>query len=95
MTGATKPGQPEQPTELVYLPRSSWSPIFLATGIALLVLGAFLGWFLLLAGAIVTIAAIATWGGRATRDFLRLPRHQRARPAVLPPMTLGQRGERD
>jgi hypothetical protein len=52
------------------------------------VLGAFLGWFLLALGAVVTIAAVASWGGRAVRDFLRLPRRQRARPAVLPPFTV-------
>jgi hypothetical protein len=91
----TRPGQPEQPTELVYLPRPSLSPVFLACGIAFLALGAFLGWLLLAVGALVTIAAIATWGGRATKEFLRLPRRQRARPAVLPPITLRQPVERD
>jgi hypothetical protein len=90
----TGPGQPEQPTELVYLPRPSWSPIFVGLGIGFLVLGTFLGWLLLLVGAIVTVLALAAWVGGATRDYLRLPRRQRARPAVLPPITVGRR-ERD
>ena len=88
-------GQPEQPTELLYLPRPSWGPAFLAVGIAFLVLGAFLGRFLLAVGAAVTILALASWGGSAAREFLRLPREQRARPAVLPPITLRRAGRRD
>jgi Cytochrome c oxidase subunit IV len=88
-------GRPEEPTELVYLPRGSWAPAFLAAGIALLVLGAFLGWFLLLVGALVTLLALIGWGGRVARDFLRLPRRQRVRPAVLPPMTFRHPVDRD
>jgi hypothetical protein len=39
-------------------------------------------------GLVVAVIAIAAWGGGAARDFLRRPRRQRTRSAVLPPRTL-------
>jgi hypothetical protein len=86
---------PEQPTELVYLPRSSWAPAFVAAGAAFAVLGAFAGRVYAAFGIAVVVIALAVWGGGAARDFLRLPRRQQARSAVLPPITLRRPTDRD
>ena len=80
----------EPPTELVYVPRPSWAPIFLAFGAALAVCGIFAegfmvrGWVWSIIGAVVALAALRGIVGGAVRDFYRLPRRQRVRGAVLP-----------
>jgi len=83
-----------EPGELVYAPRPSWAPAFLALGIALAVCGVFLGEFMLpgwiysLIGAIVALAAVRGMAKGAVRDYYRLPRKQRVRGAVLPVETI-------
>lgn len=79
-----------RPTELVYSPRPSWAPAFLAFGAALAVCGIFAegfmvrGWVYSIIGAVVAIAALLSIIAGARRDFYRLPRRQRVRGAVLP-----------
>lgn len=83
-----------EPGELVYAPRPSWAPAFLALGIALAVCGVFLGEFMLpgwiysLIGAVVALAAVRGMAKGAVRDYYRLPRKQRVRGAVLPVETI-------
>src|SRR3954447_1440166 len=83
-----------EPTELVYLPRSSWGPAFLALGVALLVCGIFAegfmvrGWVWSAIGAIFALPALWSMVRAGIRDFYRLPRRQRTRGAVLPISTL-------
>ena len=83
-----------EPGELVYAPRPSWAPAFLALGIALAVCGVFLGEFMLagwtysIIGAIVALAALRGLAKGAVRDYYRLPRKQRVRGAVLPVETI-------
>jgi len=80
----------DRPTELVYSPRPSWAPAYLAFGVALAVCGIFAegfmvrGWVYAIIGAAVALAALASMIGGARRDFYRLPRRQRVRGAVLP-----------
>ena len=82
------------PSELVYLPKPSWAPAFFAAGIALLVVGLFMGefmlpgWFYSLLGAVIALFALRSMIGIAARDFSRLPRRQRIRGAVLPAATM-------
>jgi hypothetical protein len=83
-----------EPTELVYLPRPSWGPAFLALAAALVVNGIygegfiFRGWVYMVIGAIVALLAAQSMIRTAARDFYRLPRRQRARSAVLPAASL-------
>jgi hypothetical protein len=83
-----------QPTELVYEPRASWAPLFLALGLAIMINGIFAegflfrGWVYSIAGAVIALAAMRSLVAGAVRDFMRLPRRQRARSAVIPPVTL-------
>ena len=82
-----------QATELVYTPRPSWAPIFLALGAALMVNGIFAegflvrGWTYAIVGAVVALVALRVIAVRAARDFMRLPRKQRVRSAVIPPVS--------
>jgi hypothetical protein len=81
-----------QATELIYLPRPSWAPAFFALGAALMVNGIFAegilfrGWVYAIAGAVIALVALRAFAVRAARDFMRLPRRQRVRSAVIPPV---------
>ena len=86
------------PTELVYTPRPSWAPAFFALGAALMVNGIFAegflfrGWVYAIAGAVIALAALRGLAVRAARDFMRLPRRQRVRSAVIPPVSFRRPG---
>jgi hypothetical protein len=82
------------PTELIYLPRPSWAPAFLALGAMLIVNGIygegflFRGWVYMIAGAVVALAALRSMVSGAVHDFFDRPRRQRQRAAVLPAASL-------
>jgi hypothetical protein len=82
------------PTELIYLPRPSWAPAFLALGAMLIVNGIygegflFRGWVYMIAGAVVALAALRSMVSSAVHDFFDRPRRQRQRAAVLPAASL-------
>jgi hypothetical protein len=73
-------------TELVYVPERSWIPIFAAAGLTAVLIGLFAGLVWTIAGAIVLVAAIATWVGRVGLEVSRMPRAQRVSSAVIPPI---------
>jgi hypothetical protein len=83
-----------EPGELVYPPRPSWAPAFFAFGAAGAVCGIFAegfmlrGWIYSIIGVIVLLFALRSMIGNATRDYFRLPRHQKVRGAVLPVETI-------
>jgi hypothetical protein len=83
-----------QPTELVYLPRRSWSPIFLVLGLALVVNGIyaegflFRGWVYLIAGAVIALVALRALISGTAHDFYERPRRQRQSASVLPAASL-------
>jgi hypothetical protein len=83
-----------EPGELVYAPRPSWAPAFLAAGIAVMVGGIYAqgfmvrGWIYSIVGAIVFLAAFRSLVKGAVRDYFRLPRKQKVRGAVLPVETI-------
>jgi hypothetical protein len=76
--------QPPPPTELVYVPEPSWLPLLAAAGIAMIVAGLFLGWVVLVIGALFFIPALWSWIGRTRTSLARLPRRQHPVTAVLP-----------
>jgi hypothetical protein len=86
--------QVPEPGEMIYAPRPSWAPVFLAIGILGLVCGTFASgfifepriWFIL--GAIISIAAFRSIVRGAVRDYYRLPRRQETRGAALPVETI-------
>jgi hypothetical protein len=83
-----------EPTEIVYLPRPSWGPPFLALGAAMIVNGIFAqgfmvrGWVYMVVGAVVALAALRTMITAGVRDFYERPRRQRPHTAVLPAASL-------
>jgi hypothetical protein len=87
-------GIPE-PGELIYAPRSSWAPAFLAFALALMVCGIFAegfmvrGWVYSIIAAVVALFAFRHMARDAIRDYYRLPRRQKVRGAVLPVETIG------
>jgi uncharacterized membrane protein YfcA len=83
-----------EPGELIYLPRSSWAPAFLALGILGLVAGTFVTGFMFppyiyaIVGALITLMAFRTLVRSAIRDYYRRPRRQKLRGAALPVETI-------
>lgn len=83
-----------EPGELVYPPRASWAPAFFAFGAAGAVCGIFAegfmvrGWIYSIIGLVILLFALSAMIKGATRDYFRLPRHQRTRGAVLPVETI-------
>ncbi len=75
-----------QPTELAFLPRPSWLPIFTALGFALVIVGLFAWWPYSVAGGAIFIIAVLAWIGAARREVARMPREQHPSAAVLPPV---------
>ncbi len=81
-------------TEIVYVPRPSWGPLFFALGAALIVVGIYgqgfivRGWVYMLVGAVFLLAAVRAMVSGSVRDFYVRPRKQRASTAVLPAGTL-------
>jgi hypothetical protein len=76
--------QPGPPTELVYLPEPSWIPALAGTGVALILAGLFVGWVLIVIGALILAPALWSWIGHTRESLSRLPRRQRTVTAVLP-----------
>lgn len=79
---------------MVFPPRPSWAPIFLAVGIVGLVCGTFASGFIFapyiyaIIGAIFALAAFRSLVRGAIGDFFRLPRKQRVHGAALPAETI-------
>ncbi|MGA8746922.1 MAG: hypothetical protein WB507_13815 [Solirubrobacterales bacterium] len=79
-----------EPGEMVYLPRPSWAPAFLAAGIGAMLCGIYANGFIFpstvyaIVGAIFFLAAFRSLVKGAVRDYYRLPRTQKVRGAVLP-----------
>jgi hypothetical protein len=81
-------GLPQEPTELVYLPKPSWLPLLTALGIALGLVGLFAWWPYGVVGAIIAVVSIIAWIRGAARETSRLPVKQRSTTAVLPAVPL-------
>lgn len=80
-----------EPAELIYEPASSYKPLFMAAGIAGIIVGIFAGGVYLVAGAIVAIVTLALWINDARDEIVRMPRRQRTTTAVLPATPLRRR----
>jgi hypothetical protein len=76
-----------EPTETISLPRSSWGPPFLALGITLAFVGAYLGWVYAAVGGVMALAALRAWYAQAAQEIDDLPRSQAPVTDVVPPHT--------
>lgn len=83
-----------EPGELVFTPRSSWAPAFLAVGALALVCGIYAAGFIFspyiyaIGGAIFALAAFRLLAKGAIRGYFRLPRKQHVKHAALPVETI-------
>ncbi len=76
------------PTELVYLPESSWQPALIAAGLAGVIASLFTWWPYGVVGAVVALVAVWGWIRDSRRDYSRLPLKQRLTSAVIPAVPL-------
>lgn len=83
-----------EPGELIYTPRPSWAPVFLAGGALGLFCGIYAAGFIFspviyaIVGAIFALAAFRNLVRGAVRDYFRLPRKQVVHGAALPVETI-------
>lgn len=80
----TPPLQQSEPTELIYIPSSSWAPVIAAAGIALIAAGTFMGWFLYLVGGIILLLGARSWWSTSSDEISRMRREQVTDTAVIP-----------
>lgn len=83
-----------EPGEMVYTPKSSWGPVFMALGAVGLIVGTYAAGFIFPPMIYAIVGAIFLLGGfrnivrSAIRDYFRLPRRQHVRGAALPVETI-------
>ncbi len=79
-----------EPGELVYAPRSSWLPAFLAFALALVLVGVYAegfmvrGWIYAVIGGVAALLIFRALVKDSVADFFGLRRKQTVRGAVLP-----------
>jgi len=73
-----------EPSELIYTPNNSWAPIITAAGGALLLVGFFKGWFVILVGAVILLLGLRAWWHIANDEISRMRREQQTDTAVIP-----------
>ncbi len=83
---------PPDPSELVYAPAPSWTPVLVAVGLASVLVGLFAGLPYAIAGAVLGLLALRAWIRETGDQIGRLPRHQGLSTAVLPPLPLRRNG---
>lgn len=83
-----------EPGELIYAPKPSWAPAFLAVGLLGLVAGIFAHGFIFpaflyaIVGAVFVLGALRSLTRGAVSSYFSLPRKQHARSAALPVETI-------
>ena len=73
-----------EPSELIYVPSNSWAPVIVAAGVALLLVGFFKGWFIILCGVFILLLGLRSWWRLADDEISRMRREQRTDTAVIP-----------
>ena len=77
-------GQPEEPSELIYLPQPSFAPPLVAFGLGLIAIGAFTGWVWAAFGLFALILGVRNWYATADDEVSRMRREQEIGTAVIP-----------
>jgi uncharacterized membrane protein len=86
----SEPRRVTEPGESIYVPKSSWAPVFFAFGALGMVCGIYAAgfmfspWVYSLVGLIVVLFAFRAMVRDGIRGFYRLPRKQRVHSAALP-----------
>jgi hypothetical protein len=83
-----------EPGELIYTPKPSWAPVFLALGILGLIAGIYAAGFMFppvtyaVVGAFIALLAFRGLVRGAIRSYYSLPRKQQIRGGALPVETI-------
>jgi hypothetical protein len=83
-----------EPGELIYTPKPSWAPAFLALGLLGLVAGIYAAGFIFppivyaVVGAVIALGAFRSLVKGAIGSYYGLPRKQQVRGAALPVETI-------
>jgi hypothetical protein len=73
-----------EPSELIYTPSNSWGPVVTAAGTALVLVGFFKGWFVILVGVFFLLLGLRAWWRRSDDEISRMRREQQTDTAVIP-----------
>ncbi len=84
-----------EPTELIYLPRSSWAPALVGVGLAALIVGLFTWFPYAVIGGVVTLLAARNWIRTSIATMTRLPGHQRVSTAPIPLTGMARKKRRE
>jgi hypothetical protein len=76
--------QPSEPTESIYLPRSSIAPALFAFGLIALVVGLYAWWPYSVIGGFIALLSLIGWLRANRREIARMPRRQRTDTAPIP-----------
>jgi hypothetical protein len=66
-------GRLPQPTEEVHLPPPAYTPVLVALGTWILVVGITLSWYIVGLGAIIVVIALSRWIRQAREEMRELP----------------------
>jgi hypothetical protein len=66
-------GRLPQPTEEVHLPPPAYTPVLVALGTWILVVGITLSWYIVALGAIIVVIALSRWIRQAREEMRELP----------------------
>jgi hypothetical protein len=76
--------QPTEPTESIYLPRSSIAPALFAFGLAAVIVGLYAWWPYSVIGAFIALFSLIGWLRSNRGEIARMPRRQRTDTAPIP-----------
>jgi hypothetical protein len=76
--------QPPEPTERIYLPKSSALPALFAAGLAGVVIGLYAWWPYSVAGALVAAYCLIAWLRQNRDEIAAMPREQHTDTAPIP-----------
>ena len=73
MAGETQGGTLPPPSEEVHLPDPAYTPVVLAFGVTIAVVGVVLSWVMVAIGLIIVIVALTRWIRQAREETAELP----------------------
>jgi len=76
--------QPDRPTELIYLPRSSAYPALVAVGLAFVIVGLYAWWPYSVGGALIALIALIAWLRDSRAGIATMPNEQATDTAPIP-----------
>ncbi|HEX8648508.1 MAG TPA: hypothetical protein VF715_16565 [Thermoleophilaceae bacterium] len=73
MADETTNGALTPPSEEIHLPDPAYTPVVLAFGITVVVVGVVLSWFVVAAGLVIVAVALTRWIRQAREEMADLP----------------------